>query len=388
MSLPEPLTPAGCDLRDFPRLMIDIPRLFASSFNATASRKPLAWMVGHKLWYRSWHQLPAGSLPNDDDELCHLAELGFDTKSFAQIKTLAMRGWVECSDGRLYHPVVSEAALEGWQEKLRQRLASGKGNETRWGVAFDPHETADDLRQLITCLSQLNPQSRAILKAKKSLAGIAGDVPQGSKSGPSGKVSASHRDMEKADISSLETGTETIEEEESFALVGSAKPKPVSGPSGSEVQAAFDQWNDLARRAGLPTARDFTKDRKQKIASRLRIVGPEGWASVLATIEASDFCRGGGERAWRISLDDLFQTRMWNKLRDGGFGAVVTPAMPAIEDIPPERWAIAMKMWAAGDGWSDSFGPAPDQPGNRVPREFLIGTVGGPRDASQLRKAG
>ena len=64
----EPLTPPGCDLRDFPKPMIDIPRLFASGFNGTASRNPLAWMIGHKLWYRSWHQVPAGSLPDYDDE--------------------------------------------------------------------------------------------------------------------------------------------------------------------------------------------------------------------------------------------------------------------------------------------------------------------------------
>lgn len=69
-ALPEPLTPPDCDLRDFGRIMIDITRLFGSSFNAKASRHPLAWMLGHKLWYRSWHQLPAASLPDDDDELC------------------------------------------------------------------------------------------------------------------------------------------------------------------------------------------------------------------------------------------------------------------------------------------------------------------------------
>lgn len=151
-----PLTPAGCDLRDFPKLMIDVPRLFASGFNATASRNPLAWMIGHKLWYRSWHQVPAGSLPADDDELCHLAELGFDLKSFNKAKALAMRGWVLCDDGRLYHPVVCEAALESWQEKLRQRLSSGSGNEKRWGVAFDPAPVAKDLADLIECLERLN----------------------------------------------------------------------------------------------------------------------------------------------------------------------------------------------------------------------------------------
>ncbi|QBX37237.1 hypothetical protein E4M02_02510 [Brevundimonas sp. S30B] len=189
--------------------MIDVPRLFASTFNATASRNPLAWMIGHKLWYRSWHQVPAGSLPADPDDLCHLAELGFDRKSFDKAKALAMRGWVECEDGRLYHPVVCEVALESWQEKLRQRLASGNGNGKRWGVAFDPAPLAADLEALIQCLERLNPQSKAIMKARKSLAGIAAGIPLGRTGDPSGIEAASHRDDQKPGILSQETGTGT-----------------------------------------------------------------------------------------------------------------------------------------------------------------------------------
>lgn len=120
-ALPDPLTPAECDLRDFSRLMIDITRLFSSTFNAKASKYPLAWMIGHKLWYRSWHQVPAASLPDDDDELCYLAEMGFDLRSFAKAKALAMHGWIKCADGRLYHPVVAEAARDAWQSKLRRK---------------------------------------------------------------------------------------------------------------------------------------------------------------------------------------------------------------------------------------------------------------------------
>jgi len=34
----------------------------------------------------------------------------------------ALRGWVKCADGRLYHAVVAEKANEAWTAKLRQRL--------------------------------------------------------------------------------------------------------------------------------------------------------------------------------------------------------------------------------------------------------------------------
>lgn len=121
-ALPDPLTPADCDLRDFGKMMIDLTRLFGSGFNARASRNPLAWMLGHKLWYRSWHQMPAASLPDDDDELCYLAELGFDRVTWDSVRDMAMHGWIKCSDGRLYHPVVAEEALNAWARKLKKRF--------------------------------------------------------------------------------------------------------------------------------------------------------------------------------------------------------------------------------------------------------------------------
>src|SRR5206468_1546129 len=38
-----------------------------------------------------------------------------------RIKDLALDGWVRCSDGRLYHPVVAEKAREAWEQKLQYR---------------------------------------------------------------------------------------------------------------------------------------------------------------------------------------------------------------------------------------------------------------------------
>ena len=33
----------------------------------------------------------------------------------------ALRGWIRCSDGRLYHPVIAEKAIDAWNSKLDQR---------------------------------------------------------------------------------------------------------------------------------------------------------------------------------------------------------------------------------------------------------------------------
>jgi hypothetical protein len=115
----DPFTPPDCDLRDFAFMPIDIVRLLGSEFHARASDG--AWRAGVTLWLRAWHQVPAGSLPDDDISLCRLAELGRDMRTWKKIKDDALRGWAKGSDGRLYHPTVSEKVAEAWDRKLRQR---------------------------------------------------------------------------------------------------------------------------------------------------------------------------------------------------------------------------------------------------------------------------
>ena len=73
------------------------------------------------LWSASWHQLPAGSLPNNDAVLARLCGLGRDVRTFRKRRDDALRGFVLCSDGRLYHPVVAEQVVSAWQGKLEQR---------------------------------------------------------------------------------------------------------------------------------------------------------------------------------------------------------------------------------------------------------------------------
>jgi hypothetical protein len=207
---PAPMTPAECDLRDFPRIMIDVSRLFHSSFNATASGTPLAWMVGHKLWYRSWHQVPAASLPDDDAELCHLAELGSDLKGFRRIKALAMRGWIKCSDGKLYHPVVAEAALDSWICKLQQRISSNSGNARRYGTPFDPAPLKLQIATATAMLSSIAPHSKSLPRLRRRQAqadadGIAGGSAGGT---PSGRLSGSGSGFPSGS-QETETGTGT-----------------------------------------------------------------------------------------------------------------------------------------------------------------------------------
>lgn len=114
----EPLTPADCDLRDFQFMPLDVVRLRDSDL--VALETPEACLAAILLWAASWHQVPAASLPNDDRVLANLAGYGRAVKEWQRVKEGAMRGFVFCSDGRFYHSVVAEKAVEAWNAKLER----------------------------------------------------------------------------------------------------------------------------------------------------------------------------------------------------------------------------------------------------------------------------
>jgi uncharacterized phage protein (TIGR02220 family) len=103
--LPTPPVAADADLRDYATMPIDIPALMGSRFFAVTSGDE--FRAGFTLWCASWHQLPAGSLPDDDRQLARLAGYGRDVAGFQVIKVNALMGWALCSDGNLYHPFVA-----------------------------------------------------------------------------------------------------------------------------------------------------------------------------------------------------------------------------------------------------------------------------------------
>lgn len=140
-ALPSPPVPPDADLRDFPYMPIFRARLFGSTFHARAT--DAEWRAGVTLWLKSWEQVPAGSLPDDDVDLCRLAELGRDLKSWRRIREGAMRGWVKFSDGRLYHPVVAEVVAEAWAKRATATRRGKAGASKRWSPSNAPSIKTD-----------------------------------------------------------------------------------------------------------------------------------------------------------------------------------------------------------------------------------------------------
>jgi hypothetical protein len=114
--LPAPLVPAGTNLRDFPKMMVDVKRLRDSNFGAAVTGEE--FRCGVFLWCAAWHQEPAGSLPDDDIQLAKLSGVGRNQREWKKVRAGALYGFVKCSDGRLYHPVIAEMVLEAQRSRF------------------------------------------------------------------------------------------------------------------------------------------------------------------------------------------------------------------------------------------------------------------------------
>lgn len=179
----DPMTPPNCDLRDFAFMPLDAARLFGSEFHAISS--DAGWRAGVTLWLKAWHQVPAGSLPDEDVQLARLAEFGRDVRRWKKVRAEALRGWVLASDGRRYNPVVAVYVLESWLEKLNRRATSVAGNQKKYGKTFDVNQVESDLQVAVAMLERLSPASKKLMKSKKASSredrcGTGEGVPSGS----------------------------------------------------------------------------------------------------------------------------------------------------------------------------------------------------------------
>lgn len=114
-----PLVPAEVDLSDFQYMELDVRLLRDSKFAAEV--EPEAFRAGVLLWCAAWHQIPAGSLPDNDVELSNLAGFGRVVKEWKKVREQALSLFVACSDGRLYHPIIAAKAVSAWESKLRHQ---------------------------------------------------------------------------------------------------------------------------------------------------------------------------------------------------------------------------------------------------------------------------
>lgn len=109
---PDPLVPADVDLRDFGFMPLHVQRLRDSELVDLSTGDEFKAAV--LLWAYAWHQQPAASIPDDDRILAARSGAG---ANWRKVKAMALRGFIRCSDGRLYHPLIAEAAADAWRRR-------------------------------------------------------------------------------------------------------------------------------------------------------------------------------------------------------------------------------------------------------------------------------
>jgi hypothetical protein len=166
MQLPEPLTPADCNLRGYRWMPLDVGRVIDSDLFGISTGDE--FKVAFRLWAKSWSQVPAASLPDDDRLLAHLAGLSENMAKWKRVRAVALRGWIKCSDDRLYHPVIAEKALEamGKREQHNDREDNEQSRQQRYrerrkalfetlrehGIVPSKDVKTDELERLIASL--------------------------------------------------------------------------------------------------------------------------------------------------------------------------------------------------------------------------------------------
>jgi hypothetical protein len=127
--LTAPLVPPDLAIPRLPWVPVYADRLWESNFWGVAT--DAEFRAAFCLWLKSWNQRPPGSLPTDDRLLCRLAELNGNLAKWHKVKRIALRHWVECEDGRLYHPVIAELVVDTANKLNKKRLRTEAARAAR-----------------------------------------------------------------------------------------------------------------------------------------------------------------------------------------------------------------------------------------------------------------
>lgn len=327
----DPLTPEGCDLTDFEFMPLSVTKLRKSKAWLMCKRKPNLAFYMINLWTAAWHEVPAASLEDNDDVLADLAMCA-DLDRWAEIKEDVMHGFQMCADGRLYHPVVAEKALEAWLEKLAHRISSGHGNAKRWSTSFDPAPLVDQMEVARACLFLLNPMSKAFSKKhasiRKPVTEAAPPPPDKKPKAPKAATPASVKPVDNtgdsADspdgIASKGTGTVKGQGQGNKDSADAPLSDKTKAPTLADVELPdwmpMPQWNDfLAMRQSMGKSIPFTVAAARGIVRKLTQLRELG-DDPVAVLEKS--VRNGWRDVFSIVGDRGGKQRVGGPLSDKG----------------------------------------------------------------------
>lgn len=191
------------------------------------------------MWGEAFKSTPAGSLPDDDDELAEAAGYGMDIDAFLAVKAEIMAPWTLCSDGRWYHPTVCEVVLDTWEKtsERRRRDAERKARQRA------------EVRGQTPPAPPVTPKPAPVPPDNRDVPRDNPNVPAeiGTQTGQTGK------DSEEANASLSPAGDEDRKYPEAFETCWKAYPH-VRGRSSKSKALGYWRRITAGRRALLPYA--------------------------------------------------------------------------------------------------------------------------------------
>lgn len=333
-ALPEPMTPAECDLRDFQFMPIEVVRLFNSEFHARAT--DAEWRAAVTLWLKSWHQMPAGSLPDDDVALCRLAELGRDHKAWKKLKRMALYGWSRCADGRLYHATVAEKVNEAWSRRQSDHSMKAKWREKKARQRGSVSQDVPRDKQ------QMSPGTNP---------NVPRDVPR--ENALKGEGEGKDRDREKES------------QQPSSLPAARPEPAPPAGQAALRKEEIYQARQRVEQVLNSPTCLNLNRidawieagaDLEKDIIPTLNRLKSK-WSGTTLRYFDNAVMQARDER---ITPPEPSQQRAQN------------PTEQAPPRDPDAQWRGRLGVLAAGGVWPrDIWGPAPGEPGCNVPSHLL-----------------
>jgi hypothetical protein len=127
---------------------------------------------------------------------------------------------------------------------------------------------------------------------------------------------------------------------------------PKGGSSPTEIDLAFDAWDEMAAVSGLAKARVRSDARRKRLGTVIR---------------ASSFCRGeSGSGTWRADLDFVLQAKSFGRILEGHYDD-----RPNARGSPPQQKAPQMADVFAFIGKNFSNDPGSEHDDSRSARQAV-----------------
>jgi hypothetical protein len=330
IDLPAPLSPRDCDLRGLEWMPLFGYRLKGSDTWRSASLEARGVMI--PLWWTAWSEAPAGSLPDDDAFMASACGIT-DMRIWKRLREVVLRGFVMCSDGRFYHPVLCVEAKRTWEKRVKARTKKAAQREEFMqrcsSAATAPLQPCSSAATglLQDCIAEVNNNSDLAST-------VPGDVPDDR----TGQDRTEEREEEDKGSPSAPCGEIATPQEE---LLPSATVHRIRVLD--DVPQAVVMWNEMAAAHGLPKVQSVTETRRRLLRARLKEAGGlDGWKHCLEVIAGTPFLLGlEGSRSWRADFDFVVKAGSFTKIMEGGFPC--GPGKPAAMSSP-EAFDEAFRM--------------------------------------------